>query len=94
MNALPRAIRLTTAPYIVELDDDVVEAPERWDETLLHAYRRLPEIGFLCASIAYDPDDPASRYLRYMREEVRRLHRGGGERRAASPRAPSVEPAR
>ena len=25
VNALPRAIRLTTAPYIVELDDDVVE---------------------------------------------------------------------
>jgi GT2 family glycosyltransferase len=70
MNALPRAIRLTTAPYIVELDDDVVEAPERWDESLLDAYQRLPEIGFLCASIAYDPDDPASRYLRYMREEL------------------------
>ena len=52
------------------LDDDVVEAPERWDETLLHAYRRLPEIGFSCASIAYDPDDSASPYLRYMREEV------------------------
>ena len=70
VNALPRAIRRTTAPYIVVLDDDVVEAPERWDETLLQAYRRLPEIGFLCASIAYHPDDSASRYLRYMREEV------------------------
>jgi GT2 family glycosyltransferase len=69
MNALPRAIALTAAPYVVELDDDVVDAPARWDETLLGAYRRLPEIGFLCASIAYDPDDPASRYLRFMREE-------------------------
>jgi O-antigen biosynthesis protein len=70
MNALPRAIRLTTAPYIVELDDDVVQAPDRWDESLLNAYRRLPDIGFLCASIAYDPNDPASQYLKYMREEV------------------------
>jgi GT2 family glycosyltransferase len=70
MNALPRAIRLTTAPYVIELDDDVVEAPDRWDETLLNAFRRLPEIGFLCASIAYDPSDAASRYLHYMREEV------------------------
>ena len=70
VNALPRAMRLTTAPHIVVLDDDVVSAPERWDETLLYAYRRLPEIGFLCASIAYDPDDSASAYLRYMREEV------------------------
>ena len=76
MNALPRAIRLTSAPYIVELDDDVVDAPDRWDETLLHAFRRLPDIGFLCASIAYDPDDPASRYLR--------VHaRGGGCLRGA-----------
>jgi GT2 family glycosyltransferase len=70
MNALPRAIGLTTAPYVIELDDDVVEAPERWDETLLDAYRRLPEIGFLCASIAYDPDDAASRYLHFMREQA------------------------
>jgi GT2 family glycosyltransferase len=70
MNAIGRAFRLTTAPYLIELDDDVVDAPERWDETLLAAYRRLPRIGLLCASIAYDPDDPASRYLKYMREEV------------------------
>lgn len=70
MNALPRALALLSAPYLIELDDDVVEAPERWDETLLQAYRRLPDIGFLCASIAYDPGDSASRYLRYMREEI------------------------
>ncbi len=70
MNALPRALRRTTAPYLIELDDDVVEAPERWDETLLSAFSRLPGIGFLCANITYDPTDAASRYLRYMREEV------------------------
>jgi O-antigen biosynthesis protein len=70
MNALPRALDRTTTPYMVELDDDVVEAPERWDETLLEAFRRMPNIGFLCASIAYDAGDAASRYLRYMREEV------------------------
>jgi GT2 family glycosyltransferase len=70
MNALPRAVRLTDAPYLIELDDDVVDAPERWDETLLDAFRRLPGIGWLGASIAFDPSDSASRYLHYMREEV------------------------
>ena len=70
MNALPRALERTTAPYMVELDDDVVEAPERWDAALLEAYRRMPSIGFLCAGIAYDANDAASRYLRYMREEI------------------------
>ena len=70
MNALPRALRRTSAPYMVEVDDDVVDAPPRWDETLLDGYRRLPQIGFLCANIAYDPTDAASRYLHYMREEI------------------------
>ncbi len=70
LNALGPAFRLTRAPYLVGLDDDVVEAPEQWDETLLDAFRRLPSIGFLCTSIAYDPTDAASRYLRHMREVV------------------------
>lgn len=70
MNAIGRAFRLTTAPYLIELDDDVVDAPDRWDETLLAAYRRLPGVGLLCANIAYHSDDPASRYLKYMREDV------------------------
>ncbi len=36
-NAYARAFRLTTAPYLVELDDDVVDAPRDWDATLLDA---------------------------------------------------------
>jgi GT2 family glycosyltransferase len=69
-NALRRLFALTSRPYLIALDDDVVDAPEHWDETLLEAYRRMPTVGFLCASIAYDPDDAASRYLKYMREEA------------------------
>ena len=42
MNAYARAIALTSQDYLVELDDDVVEAPHRWDETLLDAFRRIP----------------------------------------------------
>ena len=30
-NAYARAFELTTAPYLIELDDDVVDAPAGWD---------------------------------------------------------------
>src|SRR5262249_13624836 len=48
-NAYARAFALTNAPYLLELDDDVVDAPEGWDAMLLDAFKRLPQIGFLAA---------------------------------------------
>ncbi|HLE98175.1 MAG TPA: glycosyltransferase family 2 protein [Candidatus Thermoplasmatota archaeon] len=68
MNGYARAVQLTTQPYLIELDDDVVEAPHRWDETLLDAFRRLPRMGYLSAALTYDPSDAASRWIRYLRE--------------------------
>jgi GT2 family glycosyltransferase len=61
-NAYARAFALTSAEYLVELDDDVVEAPLNWDATLLDAYLRLPTIGFLAADLVDDPNDLASQY--------------------------------
>jgi GT2 family glycosyltransferase len=61
-NAYARAFALTSADYLVELDDDVVAAPPRWDETLFAAFTRLPEIGFLAADLEDDPHDVAARY--------------------------------
>jgi GT2 family glycosyltransferase len=69
MNAYAKAFSLTSQDYLVELDDDVVEAPPRWDETLLEAFLRIPKIGFLSASLADDPNDSASQYIKYLREE-------------------------
>ena len=63
-NGYARAFRLTVSPYLVELDDDVVEAPWGWDATLLDAYVRLPKIGFLAADLEDDPHDQSSR-VRY-----------------------------
>jgi GT2 family glycosyltransferase len=51
------AFRQTTAPYLVELDDDVIEAPSGWDADLLEAFRKLPEIGLLSANLAKNPND-------------------------------------
>lgn len=61
-NAYAQAFALTTADYLVELDDDVVAAPPCWDETLLAAFTRLPEIGFLAADLEDDPHDVAAHY--------------------------------
>jgi rhamnopyranosyl-N-acetylglucosaminyl-diphospho-decaprenol beta-1,3/1,4-galactofuranosyltransferase len=68
VNAYRRAAALTSAPYLVELDDDVVEAPRGWDATLLDAFVRLPRMGYLSASYADDPYDTASRSIRDLRD--------------------------
>lgn len=66
-NAYAEAFALTTQPYMVELDDDVTDAPERWDETLVEAFRALPKIGFLAANLVDDPNDVASYVLHHLR---------------------------
>ena len=68
-NAYAEAVRLTSAPYIVEVDDDVIEAPHHWDSTLLEAFRKIPKIGYLVADLREDPNDSAYRYLKYVKEK-------------------------
>lgn len=58
--------RADAAPYIVEVDDDVIEAPQNWDKTLLDAFQRIPNIGYLVADLKEDPNDSAYRYLEYV----------------------------
>jgi rhamnopyranosyl-N-acetylglucosaminyl-diphospho-decaprenol beta-1,3/1,4-galactofuranosyltransferase len=60
VNAYARAFQQTRADYLIDLDDDVVGAPDEWDRMLLDAYRRLPEVGFLAADLAEDEHDEAS----------------------------------
>jgi GT2 family glycosyltransferase len=69
MNAYARAFAMATEDYLVELDDDVIEAPLAWDVTLLDAFLRIPKIGFLSASLVDDPNDSAAQYIKYLREE-------------------------
>jgi GT2 family glycosyltransferase len=61
-NAYACAFALTSSEYLIELDDDVVDAPPGWDETLLRAFRRLPKIGFLAADLEDDPHDLAAEH--------------------------------
>ena len=72
-NAYAEAVPLTSAPYIVELDDDVIEAPHGWDKTLLDAFVKIPKIGYLVADLKEDPNDSAYQYLKYAKE-VRKVY--------------------
>jgi len=68
-NAYAPAVAMTTAPYIVEVDDDVIEAPDGWDAAMLDAFLKIPDIGYLVADLKEDPNDSAYRYLKYAKEE-------------------------
>ena len=72
-NAYARAAELTTCPYIVGVDDDVIEAPHGWDDTLLQAFLKIPNIGYLVADLRADPNDSAYQYLKYAKE-VRKVY--------------------
>lgn len=71
-NAYAEGFKLTTAPYLVELDDDVIDAPAGWDEVLLTAFRRLPEVGFLAADLVDNPGDVASHIRHHVRPHLYR----------------------
>lgn len=60
-NAYEQGFRSTSAQYLVDLDDDVTDAPPEWDRTLLDVYDRIPRLGFLAADLQEDDDDVASR---------------------------------
>ena len=66
-NGYARGFRKTTTPYFVELDDDVTDAPADWDRTMLDAFKKLPDVGFLAADLVDDPNDEASQYRHRIR---------------------------
>jgi GT2 family glycosyltransferase len=62
-NAYAEAIALTSAPYVIELDDDMIDSPHEWDRSLFDAYEKLPQIGFLAANLVNHPHDTAARVM-------------------------------
>lgn len=69
-NAYAEAFKLTSAPYLVELDDDMIDAPPEWDATLLDAFVRLPEVGFLAADLEDNPHDVAAQVRHHERPDA------------------------
>jgi GT2 family glycosyltransferase len=62
-NAYADAFRLTKAPYMIEVDDDIIDAPEHWDAQLLDAFTRLPDVGYLAANLVDNPHDDTARAM-------------------------------
>jgi GT2 family glycosyltransferase len=69
-NAYALAFAQTSADYLLELDDDMIDAPERWDRMLLDAYRQLPDVGFLSADLVDNEHDESARYRYRVRPHL------------------------
>jgi GT2 family glycosyltransferase len=69
-NAYAEAFKLTSAPHLVELDDDVIDAPAGWDATLLEAFGRLSGVGFLAADLEDNPHDIAAQVRHHVRPHL------------------------
>ncbi len=54
LNAVALGIKLARGYYIVELDDDVVRFPDDWLAKLLHAFKKVPQIGYMAANVVQD----------------------------------------
>jgi O-antigen biosynthesis protein len=69
-NAYAEAFAMASQPYLVELDDDVIDAPPCWDQTLLDAFLALPRVGFLAANLEDDPNDEAAWVMHHLRPHM------------------------
>ena len=84
-NAYGRAVAMTSAPYVIELDDDVVHAPQDWDRILLEAFQRVPDLGFLAADVADDPHDHLAEVRYRMRPDAYEPYEVNGVRLLRGP---------
>jgi GT2 family glycosyltransferase len=75
-NTYAHAFPLTTSEFLVQVDDDVIDAPVNWDASLLDGFRRLPDIGYLATNLVDDGHSLAAEILHrrdrhlYNRREV------------------------
>lgn len=80
VNAYARAFRLAQGTHLIELDDDVVDAPNNWDATLFHAFQVLPGFGYVAANLVDHPDDVQARIMYRLRPEHYRFEEVSGYR--------------
>ncbi len=85
LNAYDPAIQATTSEYIVGLDEDVIDAPYGWDETLLEAFVALPDIGFLASNLVDNPHDVTSRIMYHRDDHLYRIVERNGFRLKIGP---------
>ncbi|MEX0746105.1 MAG: glycosyltransferase [Phycisphaeraceae bacterium] len=66
-NAFARAFARAREAYFIELDDDILDAPQDWDRLMLDAYRRSTDMGYLAADVIEDGKSVAAE-IRYRRD--------------------------
>jgi GT2 family glycosyltransferase len=77
VNAYARAFAKTRGQYLIELDDDVIDAPQAWDARLLYAIQRLPDFGYIAANLAADEHDVQARLMYGLNAHLYRSERHG-----------------
>ena len=80
VNAYARLFPRCTGEYLVELDDDVIDAPAEWDRALLEAFEQLPEIGYLAANLVHNPHDVTSGVMYGVNAHLYRTEQVAGVR--------------
>jgi O-antigen/teichoic acid export membrane protein/GT2 family glycosyltransferase len=53
-NAKGKTIELTKGEFIFGLDDDILEFPKDWIQQMVHAYKSIPNIGYLSTDVIQD----------------------------------------
>jgi GT2 family glycosyltransferase len=70
-NGYVYAFPLTSSDHLIQVDDDVIDAPRGWDAALLDAFERLPDVGYLATNIF---DDGHSRAAEIFYRSDRHLY--------------------
>ena len=69
-NGFARAFRKSKEPFMIELDDDIIDAPDHWDRRMLDGFRRIPKAGYIAANVVDDGKSVASDIF-YRKEKHR-----------------------
>jgi GT2 family glycosyltransferase len=69
-NAYRLAFERTSGEYLIEVDDDVLDAPPAWDAQLLQAFLSVPDLGFLAADVLPNEHDHVSTLRHVVRPEL------------------------
>lgn len=80
LNAYALACPMTSTGYLLELDDDMIDAPRLWDAVLLGALKRLPRIGYLQAKLADDGYSPGAHLFYREKAHLYTLRKENGVR--------------
>jgi GT2 family glycosyltransferase len=78
MNGYARGFAMTTSEYLVDLDDDMIDAPPEWDRQLLEAIEKLPDVGFLAANLVDNPRDRTAQVMYHRDAHLYRLETVNG----------------